>query len=44
MRNYGRYVNTDTRYLEYDGKQVSISRDSTFGRELVAIGKSSWYL
>jgi hypothetical protein len=41
MRNYGRYVNTDTRYLEYDGKQVSISRDRTFGRELVMIGSAT---
>ena len=42
MRKYARHVNTDTRYLEYDGTQASVSKDGIFGREIVAIGGSTW--
>jgi hypothetical protein len=42
MRNYGRHVNTDTRYLCYDGENAFIERDSMFGREVVVMGGSKW--
>lgn len=41
-REYGRYVDCSTYYLVHDGGKAIVERDSSFGREVVMMGDSTW--
>lgn len=42
LREYGRMVNTDVRYLQFDGTNAYIEKDSVYGREVAVMGGSIW--
>jgi len=42
QRVYGRNVNTDIKYLQFDGENAFIECDSSYGKKVIMMGGSTW--